>query len=106
MIDINRLLQRLCDADIDFVIVGGFAAALHGSSLFTRDSDVCATLSSENFAKLRDDLRDLKPAHRLTSQKISFLDNPDPGAEISQSVSQNRLWSRGYFDFNFGCRRV
>jgi hypothetical protein len=33
VIDINRLLQRLCDADIDFVIVGGFAATLHGSSL-------------------------------------------------------------------------
>lgn len=82
MIDINRLLQRLCDADIDFVIVGGFAATLHGSSLVTRDLDVCATLSSENVAKLRDALRDLKPAHRLTSQKISFLDNPDPGAKI------------------------
>lgn len=82
MIDINRLLQRLCDADIDFVIVGGFAATLHGSSLVTRDLDVCATLSSENVAKLRDALRELKRAHRLTSQKISFLDNPDPGTEI------------------------
>ena len=80
MIDINRLLQRLCDADIEFVIVGGFAATLHGSSLVTRDLDVCA--SSENVAKLRDALRDLKPAHRLTSQRISFLDNPDPGTEI------------------------
>ena len=54
MIDINRLLQRLCDSDIDFVIVGGFAATLHGSSLVTRDLDVCAILSSENVAKLRD----------------------------------------------------
>jgi hypothetical protein len=78
VIDINRLLQRLCDADIDFVIVGGFAATLHGSSLVTRDLDVCAILSSENVAKLRD----LKPIHRLTSQKISFLNNPDPGVEI------------------------
>jgi molybdopterin-guanine dinucleotide biosynthesis protein len=58
VIDINRLLQRLCDADIDFVIVGGFAATLHGSSLVTRDLDVCAILSSENVAKLRDALRD------------------------------------------------
>jgi molybdopterin-guanine dinucleotide biosynthesis protein len=48
VIDINRLLQRLCDADVDFVIVGGFAATLHGSSLVTRDLDVCAILSSEN----------------------------------------------------------
>jgi hypothetical protein len=47
VIDLNRLLQRLCDADIDFVIVDGFAATLHGSSLVTRDLDVCATLSSE-----------------------------------------------------------
>ena len=36
MSDINNLLQRLCDADIDFVVVGGFAAMLHGSSLLTR----------------------------------------------------------------------
>jgi hypothetical protein len=49
--------QRLCDADIDFVIVGGFAATLHGSSLVTRDLDVCAILSSENVANLRDALR-------------------------------------------------
>ena len=82
VIEINRLLQRLCDADIDFVIVGGFAATLHGSSLVTRDLDVCAILSSENVAKLRDALRDLKPAHRLTAEKISFLDNPDPGVAI------------------------
>jgi hypothetical protein len=82
VIDINRLLQRLCDADIDFVIVGGFAATLHGSSLVTRDLDVCAILSGENVEKLRHALRDLKPAHRLTSQKISFLDNPEPGALI------------------------
>jgi hypothetical protein len=86
VIDINRLLQRLCDAEIYFVIVGGFAATLHGSSLVTRDLDVCAILSNETVEEmsdaLRDALRDLKPAHRLTSQKISFLDNPDPGVEV------------------------
>jgi molybdopterin-guanine dinucleotide biosynthesis protein len=82
VIDINRLLQRLCDADIDFVIVGGFAATLHGSSLVTRDLDVCAILSSESVKKPRDALRDLKPAHRQTSPKISLLDNPDPGIEV------------------------
>jgi predicted nucleotidyltransferase len=80
--DINRLLQRLCDADIDFVIVGGFAAILHGSSLLTRDLDVCALLTRESVAKLREILRDLHPEHRLTSQKLSFLDNPDPDVDV------------------------
>jgi molybdopterin-guanine dinucleotide biosynthesis protein len=44
--DLNQILQRLCDADIDFVIVGGFAATLHGSSLVTRDLDVCESIFS------------------------------------------------------------
>jgi hypothetical protein len=39
------VLQRLSDADIDFV-VGGVAAVLHGSSTVTRDLDVCSTLGA------------------------------------------------------------
>jgi hypothetical protein len=46
--DLNRLLQRLCAAEIEFIIVGGFAVMLHGSSLLTRDLDVCAVLSPAN----------------------------------------------------------
>ena len=83
MNDINRLLQRLCDADIDFVIVGGFAAVLHGSSLITRDLDVCALLTQENVGKLREVLQDLRPVHRLSGQKLSFLDNPAPGVPVN-----------------------
>lgn len=49
---------------------------------FTRDLDVCAVLTRENVAKLREALRDLHPAHRMTPQKLSFLDNPDPGVEV------------------------
>ena len=82
MNDLNRLIQRLCDADIGFIIVGGFAAVLHGSSLVTRDLDVCAVLTDENVQKLRDAFRELHPVHRLTPQMLSFLDNPDPGVEV------------------------
>lgn len=82
MSNLNQLLQRLCDADIEFVIVGGFAATLHGSSLVTRDLDVCAVLSSENVEKLRGALRDLRPAHRMTPQKLSFLEIPEPGVQM------------------------
>lgn len=82
MNDLNRLIQRLCDADIEFVIVGGFAAMLHGSSLVTRDLDVCAVLTTENVRKLREAFRELHPVHRLTPQRLSFLDNPDPDVEV------------------------
>ncbi len=88
---LSQLLQRLCDADIDFVIVGGFAALLHGSTLVTRDLDVCAVLSQQELAKLRDALRDLNPTHRLTPQKLSFLTNPDPGVEIRNLYLETEL---------------
>lgn len=81
MSDLNNLLQRLCDADIDFVVVGGFAAMLHGSSLLTRDLDVCAVLTRENVAKLRQVLQDIHPAHR-DNVRLSFLDNPAPDVEV------------------------
>jgi predicted nucleotidyltransferase len=86
--ELNRLLQRLCDAEIDFVIVGGFAAMLHGSALLTRDLDVCALLTEANVAKLRDTFRELNPTHRFTPQRLSFLDNPDPGVPLKNLYLQ------------------
>ena len=91
MTELNRLLQKLCDADIDFVIVGGFAAMLHGSSMLTRDLDVCALLTDTTVAKLRDTFRDLHPTHRQTPQKLSFLDNPDPGVPLKNVYLQTDL---------------
>ena len=82
MLPLSRLIKALIDADIDFVVVGGFAAMLHGSTLMTRDIDVCAVLSNEEVEKLRLALRDLHPTHRLTPQRLSFLTNPDPGLPV------------------------
>jgi len=89
--ELNRLLQRLFEAKVDFVIVGGFGAMLHGSSLVTRDLDVCAVLTAENLEKLRATFRDLHPTHRLTSQRISFLENPEPGTALNNLYLQTDL---------------
>ena len=91
MTELNRLLQQLCDADIDFVIVGGFAAMLHGSSMLTRDLDVCAVLTDASVAKLRQAFRDLHPTHRMTPQRLSFLDNPDPGVPLKNIYLQTDI---------------
>ena len=96
MTELNHLLQRLCDANIEFVIVGGFAATLHGSALLTRDLDVCTVLTAENVAKLRKVFRDLQPTHRFTPQRLSFLDNPDPGTALNNLYLQTSL---GPIDF-------
>ena len=91
MVILSQLLQRLCDADVDFVVVGGFAALVHGSTLVTRDLDICAVLSHEDVAKLRKALRDLNPTHRLTPQRLSFLTNPDSGVPVQNLYLETEI---------------
>lgn len=75
----ERILHRLADSGLDFVIIGGFAVVTHGSSLVTRDLDICAVLSPENVEKLRATLADWNPKHRMTPQRLSFLEFPKSG---------------------------
>jgi predicted nucleotidyltransferase len=96
VVKLNQLIERLCDAQVDFVIVGGFAGVLYGSSLVTRDLDVCAVLNAENVARLRDALRDLHPTHRMTPQRLSFLETPDPGIGMKNLYLETEL---GPIDF-------
>lgn len=82
MHNLHLLLQRLADAQIDFVVIGGYAGVLHGSSLVTNDLDICAVLTSENIAKLRQAFASLHPVHRMTHKKLSFLDVPPDGTPL------------------------
>lgn len=82
MTPFSQLLQRIADAGIDFVIVGGFAAVTHGSSYVTRDIDLCLMLSEQNIARLRQALADLNPRHRMTPQRLSFLTHPSVGQSV------------------------
>ena len=75
----DRLLHRLADSGLDFVIIGGYAAVTHGSALVTRDLDICAVLTNETLEKLRETLADWHPMHRLTANRLSFLNFPKFG---------------------------
>jgi predicted nucleotidyltransferase len=79
MQDFRSLLHRLADSGLDFVIVGGYAAVTHGSSLVTRDLDICAVLSEANVERLRQVLAEWHPKHRMTPEKLSFLEVPKSG---------------------------
>ena len=79
---LHLLLQRLADAGVEFVVVGGYAAVIHGSAMITNDVDVCAVLSAGNVEKIRAALGDLNPVHRQTHRKLSFRDHPAPGQPL------------------------
>lgn len=91
MANLNRLLERLCDSDIEFVVVGGFAAMLHGSALITRDLDICAVVSDATVGQLRATLKDLNPTHRFTPQRLNFLAVPAPGGELKNLYFETEL---------------
>jgi len=95
MQNFGQLLQRLADAGLDFVIVGGYAAISHGSSYLTRDVDICAVLTTENIAKLRQALSEWNPKHRMTPQKLSFLTYPPAGQPLNNLYRQT---DRGVLD--------
>jgi hypothetical protein len=62
---------------IDFILVGGFAGVVHGSTQVTRDIDICTLLTSDNIEKLRFALKEVNPRHRMNPQfKPSFLTEP------------------------------
>jgi hypothetical protein len=75
--NLNELLKVFLGLDIEFVIIGGFAAALHGSSMVTRDLDLCFLLTPQNIDKLRSSLREINPKLRINPKKLSFLTFPD-----------------------------
>jgi len=77
MQNLNQLLKVLLEAQIDFVLIGGYAGVVHGSTQLTRDLDICANLADDDLDKLRACLKDYNPKHRMNpSLKPSFLDEP------------------------------
>jgi len=70
------ILQRLSTNKVDFVIVGGFAAVVHGSTMVTQDIDICCNFSEINLKSLYKAIKDLHPVHRLTPKRIPLRITP------------------------------
>jgi len=70
------ILQRLSECHVDFVIVGGFAAVAHGSTMVTQDLDICCDFSRSNLMKLQKAIVDIHPVHRLTPKRIPLKITP------------------------------
>jgi len=67
---LDSLIERLASHQVEFVVVGGFAAVAHGSTLLTEDIDVCLAFTPDNLSRLLDALEGLHPVHRMTPQRM------------------------------------
>ncbi len=52
MIDLERALQELHRSGVEFIVIGGVAATIHGSARVTQDLDIVYARTPENFARL------------------------------------------------------
>lgn len=67
-----NLLERLVDAGVDFVIIGGFAGVVHGCTNVTQDIDICCDFNPATLLALQKAVSDLHPVHRMTPGRKKF----------------------------------
>jgi len=70
MADFTDLLGRLNRQKVEYVIIGGFAAILHGGTIVTEDVDICCRFTSGNLLRLQKAFSGLHPVHRITPKRL------------------------------------
>ena len=70
---IEAPLRLLGEYRVECVIVGGVAAAIHGSLLLTNDLDVCYARNPENLKQLADALQSVHARLRNTPEGLPFI---------------------------------
>ena len=79
--DYAKLISALDKAGVDFIVIGGLAAIVHGSPRFTQNVDVLYSRTNDNLARLVRALAPLKP----------YLRGAPPGLPFEWSVPTLRM---------------
>lgn len=71
---------------VDYVLIGGLAAVLHGSTAMTNDADVFPAPDRDNLARLADALRDLDARVRSEETPDGLPFDPHPDLLVGMAV--------------------
>jgi len=91
--NLESIACRLVEAKVDFVLCGGLAAFLQGSSILTRDVDIVCDMGRENIGRLFEALKDLHPYHRMTPGRIPFVLEQTTGQPL-QNIYLSTDWGQ------------
>lgn len=72
MTDFPKLLAALCEGGVEFILVGGVAATVHGSSRLTQDIDVVYGRTDDNLSRLEKGLGPYEPYLRGAPRGLPF----------------------------------
>jgi hypothetical protein len=72
-VQFEKAVQVLCDAGVDFVIIGGVSATFHGAARVTYDLDICYSRAALNIRRLAAALAPFHPRLRGLSDELPFV---------------------------------
>jgi hypothetical protein len=106
MQNLSELLRRLIAAEVEFVLVDGFAAVAHGVTLVTRDVDICCRFTEANLTRIQKAFADLHPVHRsrpdlpldLTPEQCASLKNLYLKTDLGVVDCLGEILGAGSFD--------
>ena len=73
MVNLKKLILCLANNQVEFVIIGGVAATIHGSAYVTYDLDICYRRDGENLTRLVKALAPYHPALRGVPDAVPFF---------------------------------
>ena len=84
----ERILAVLAKHGVEYVMIGGLAAAIHGSDLVTGDMDITPALGEDNLSRLSSALKELRA-------RVRTLDLPEglPFAHDARSLAAAGVWN-------------
>jgi predicted nucleotidyltransferase len=86
--DFRALIQALASSKVQFIIVGGVAATLHGSARLTQDVDIVYSRDAENLLRIVKALAPLQPYLRGAPPGLPFhLDAATLAAGLNFTLS-------------------
>ena len=86
--DFPAILERLAGNQVDFIVIGGVAASLHGSAYVTQDLDICYERSEAGIERVCRALVDLHPTLRGAPEGLPFRFDPATvGAGLNFTLS-------------------
>lgn len=69
---VERIIRRLVEEQVEFIVVGGVSGVLHGAPIVTQDLDICYRRTRENVQRLAAALRSFQPRLRGFPADLSF----------------------------------
>lgn len=96
----ERILETLAVHEVEYVLIGGLAAATHGSPFLTEDVDITPQRSTANLDRLSRALKDLNACVRTQGVEGGLPFDHD-GASLAAAGVWNLTTTYGDLDLSF-----